>query len=307
MSIVLILTTFLLAFVCAIHEKIAVCICGIASRYQPESVARYVIGANENNFDFDVFLSLQTHDFHFSNHRGLHTKSTIFGDFDNNQIQDKATQIYMKNAHKFNGSIVVSTRQLRTIREYADELGVNELDRITQPDYWPIRGKVLGMFVNQEECAKSIIVKEFTSGKKYNYIIMSREDTFLYKVLNLTYISILLNGNNSIVTRRCLNWGGLATRMQVTTRAFGLLLYGSRTNFYRYLVDQDLKVFNTEDFEKKHVEWLHATPLEVSIEIMPVSISRYINQTTVCFINYEVQDNCVPIGYESFVQQNICA
>ena len=292
---------------CTGQPKIAICVAGLASRYQPESIAKNIIGANENDFDFDIFLSLQTKNVHFSGHRGLHTQSTIYTDLDHNQIQEIATKIYTDNSQKFNGFVTVSTRQIRTVREYANELGLNELDRISQGEYWGLRDKVFSMFENQEECAKSIIVKEFVTGKKYNFIIMAREDTYLFKPLNMTSVVSMLGKNCSIITRRCLNWGGLGTRMQVTTRRFGLLLYGSRTTFYKYLADQDMKVYNTEDLEKKHVEWLHGIPLEISIDLFPVSASRYINQTSVCFVGQEVQDNCIPKGYESFVQHNFCS
>jgi hypothetical protein len=288
-----------------LRPRVAVCVCGLASRFQPEHVAKHVIAANLDEFAFDVFLSLQTHEQHFSNNKGRHTKATAYANLDDDEIREHAVRIYLETATQFDGSIALSTRERKHVTEYASELGVAELDRFTQPNYWPLRGNIVAMLVNQEECARAIVASEVATSRRYAFIVMAREDTFLHKKLDLTQVIGLLERNCSLIARDCLSWGGISTRLQVTTRNFGLRLYQTRLDFYRYLCNAGLTVRNTEEFEKRQVAWLHGTPCNVSVELLPVAVSRYINQSAVCFIHIEV-DNCIPAGYEDFVADNIC-
>jgi hypothetical protein len=301
----LILSSLYVDFTYARLPRVAVCVCGMASRFQPESVAENLLAANEHEFDFDVFLSLQTASVHFSSPAGSSTKATAYTSMDNDQLYTSAMRVYSQHLRGENWSLTVSTRLLKSVEEYAAQLGVSELNGLSQGDYWVLRHKVFAMFINEEECARSIVVKEVGSRKLYDYIIMARDDTYVYRPIELARIVKLLNVDCTLITRDCLEWGGIATRMQVATRMFGLHLYETITEYYKFLIDHSRRDPNTEIFEKNHVEWVHGRACPVSVEILPVSVSRFINKTEICFIHYEI-DNCVPRDFQDFVRSRVC-
>jgi hypothetical protein len=296
----------LLTLVAAFRPRVAVCVCGVAARFQPESLAHNLLAFNEDHFDFDVFLSLQIKGQFFSNGAGRQTHPTIYTDLNQGQILNAASKAYAKYSRNFNWTITISTRELKTVQTYSADIGTPDLDRLTQDIYWNVRGNVFGMFVNEEECSREIIVREVEHRIKYDYIVMAREDTFLFRPMDLRPVVALLSPNCTLITRECLNWGGISTRLQVTSRGFGLHLYDTLTLYYKYLFDHALKHVNTESFLKHHVEWVHGKTCEVSIELLPVSVSRYINETEVCFTKYEVSDTCIPNGSKEFVNTHMC-
>ena len=148
-----------------------------------------------------------------------------------------------------------------------------------------------------------------------------------------------------ILSKQCLAWGGLNMRFYITNGKKGLKFLSSRISFYKQLITEkhvidhekmhrrhmhaqnlslmnptarmsfmtalmdDMRrerhISNPEQFDLQHAQNLSLEPCFIPVEQYPVAAARHTSNENYCFIKLEIL-NCVPRGYEAFVESREC-
>jgi hypothetical protein len=293
--------------------RVGVCVTGLQSRFQPETLITNLIKPNPN-FMFYLFLTLQVMDeFHFSTAMDNHTIASPYSSYSNQSLK---LLFQIHNVH------LVHIEQPRIFdqNQYKQLYNNISISIFTQKLYNFNRNKpkIFSMLVNQMICAKS--VSSFMKSSESNLVafILTREDTYIYNLINFTKLYNKLNSGCDLISRNVLAWGGISTRFIVANPQFGIAMYGSRTKFIQEMTYNNQRARNAETFETMHAHWTATNLINVTIignvviakkarlctlplSDIPVVVSQYQGPDMVCHPPLELHHEMPP-----FIRKNVC-
>jgi len=277
------------------YGPIAVCVTGQPARLQPEHLA-LLLRANEG-LRFDVFFHLANSSAAVFNTQPGAAHSTPYADLSPSEIIQRLEELIGPYAR----SVDVRWWVPRTANEWIRILKLTgePLARIWQ--YRRGQATILNMYRHHEECARQI------QGRYYSAVLSLREDTFLFRGIDLrAKLLPLLHQGCDVIARDCLSWGGLNMRMQALSSPALLL---GRLECYRSLYESASPKYikNPEQFEAYCARRQNLSTCLVSVEELPVSVMRYpAKGESLCFIPQEVDPKCVPKAYSAWTNKHLC-
>ena len=303
------------AVVAVAAPRVAVCVCGLLHRLQPESLAAMLFAPNAALFKFDAFFVLEPGPGRFSS--GVYgARPTPFATI----AKVEQARLRLKNLMTSLSPLAtlgkVEFFERVTAQSFAAQSNssVESVNVFQQAEYADLVDSLLSMLLKQVRCAVHVAHSEVTHSVRYDYIVMAREDTFLLQPMDMSLVVDKLHSSNcDFVSRDCIVWGGVCTRLQIGKRDFALRLYMSRKAFLMAVIrgESHPKPYNTEIFELLNIQWLNGSRCTLSPDFFGVTVSRYINETAICFPDYEVSQNprdlsCVPVSMKNQIRENIC-
>ena len=95
-------------------------------------------------------------------------------------------------------------------------------------------------------------------GFKFEFVVSTREDIYFFHPMDLGFLTQLLPVSNSssnchIISKGCLENGGINMRLQLMSRADALKVLGGRFPFYHALYGLNRSYKNPEQFELAQV------------------------------------------------------
>jgi hypothetical protein len=264
----------------------------------------------ENNtaFNFYIFINLQDSETIFTYRRPA--LNSHYADLPNENITSALVDLFLTdNSH------VVSVQYHKPLgkRQWLDILQVDRLDRMSQ--FVANQHIILNMYSYHEACGNQIREYEKDVSTQFQYIICTREDIYFFKPIDLNYLihKYMVKNHCGMLTKDCLNWGGVNMRFQLLNRDDGLK-YLRRIEFYKSMYSTNEVVMMPEAMELLQTRRLYIKLCNLSIEEYPVVAARfsYINRT-LCFTHPELKEYgvdspppCVPKDTMDFAIANIC-
>jgi hypothetical protein len=181
------------------------------------------------------------------------------------------------------------------------------------------------MYKHHEDCGQQIIQLESENDFKMDYIINTREDIYFFKPLDLTsLIGKHMTANTAVgqetnacdlLTKGCLDFGGLNMRLQLLRRSPSGIDYMSKVSFFKQMMKKNKQFENPERFEQYMAEKvLQMRACKLDVEEMAITAARlsYVN-LSVCFIHQELKllqpassPPCVPRAEMDFAIMHLC-
>lgn len=268
------------------------------------------LGLIENNpeLNFHIFINLQDSETIFTYRRPA--LNSLYSDLTNENITNMLVNLFSApNSHV----VDVQYHEPLGRRQWLDFLKKDRLDRISQ--FVSNQHIILNMYSYHEACSNQIQLYEKNTGTIFQYIINTREDIYFFKPIDLKYlIHKYVRGRKcNMLTKDCLNWGGVNMRFQLLSREHGLQ-YLRRIEFYSSMYSTNDVVVMPEAMELLQTQRLNIKLCNVSVEEYPVVAARfsYINRT-LCFTHPELKEYgvnspppCVPKESMDFAIANIC-
>ncbi len=324
-------TLFIYGSVLGIQERVAVCITGQIARWLPEQQIHGLIDSNPNYF-FSFFFVFQIKD---SQHpvsyhlEGPQNSSNIAM----NRFEDGIGNI--SDMYTRRNSELANIRFLKPFNDDEWKLYLNlnksqELDRIREISN---NNKiVLNIYRNQHECLVDILHKEHQRNEhedehkrhfKYDYFIFTREDIYYFHPMNLsTPIHLLKQRHHDVtasetthtchmITKDCLDWGGINMRVEITRKAEGYKIFGSRLHYYRKLYGSGGTVFNPEEFELTQLHAHKYNVCPVSVDVLGTAVARPSpnHPEGVCFFEVDLayEKPCYPLNLKEKIMTMRCS
>ena len=148
---------------------------------------------------------------------------------------------------------------------------------------------LLNFYRMQQACLQDILTHEKEINTNFDYFIFFPENAFYFHPINIT-VSVevlkrlgspkvansgpLLPGTDKpfchVLTKDCLEWGGLNRHFQMMRRKEGVPIYASRLRYYRNLYESQHLPFNKESFEMSHLQSLKLEKCTISVDLIPV-------------------------------------
>lgn len=307
--------------------RIAVCLSGQVTRWQPIHILNNLLLANPN-YHFYLFYNLQA-----SANKTFNIYSTDPElSFDVAPISklsmDEAITVLGTLFHQATNTQLASLTYVTSISKQGWQKRYNKshLDRIR--DHADIQSSILNMYAHQPRCIDQILQFEQSTQWTFHYIINTREDVFFFKPLDLRHLISLLrhpsplptnyepflhNKNYNISTtatcdipfKGCLNFWGFNMRFYVMLRPVAVKFLGERLSFYERLYAINRTVKNPEKFEYVQAFQQGFKGCKVPVDELPVTAIRHVKNGAFCFILLEYYQ-CVPQGSEALVKQRAC-
>lgn len=285
---------------------VAVCVSGQATRWMPHYLVEGLLEPNEN-FRFSLFFNIQA-----GSSQPIHSSGIGFA-------PTKMAAMNHPSAIDHLSKLLAPLKQVETVSlqyyrvedlDYWVKVVQGPLDRFKQKNMHhgtSIGVNIMNMYHAHVNCAQQIEDYERQQGGngtwKFDYLVSTREDAYLYTPLNLTRqvqrlrpdVHAKPNGEAKcdIVYRECLSWGGLNMRMQVMNRDAGLLMLGKRFVSYKQMRDGGWKPFNPEQFELFQTMLYNLEHCAVPVAEVPITAARHVANDSICFYEFERKD-CYP-------------
>jgi hypothetical protein len=302
---------------------IAICVTGQVGRLQPRHILMNLIHANPD-YIFHLYFVLQDYEQHDIPGSEEHMNF--------NTGHGYRPMHWLRKSHHENIALLIKmfslpnskTAYVEFVKFYSKEwwinfLNVKLLNRIYQ--YLENQHHILNMYNKQFICAEEIIKYENRQlHKHYDYIINTREDAYFFIPMNISFLvkQYIEVDKCHLLTKSCLDWGGINMRMQLLTRDEGISFIRERLSFYNVSYGKgdgtalfdDLMVYNPEMFELGQTIYYNITSCVVNIEAFPITAVRHTYQNHICFIHQELMDNnnneCYPKEKETFLFMHMC-
>lgn len=297
--------------------RLAVCISGQLSRWQPEHLLNGLLAANPG-FRFYLFYNLQEMKIPSNDGNGSVFSTDPELNFDVSPmaalfLPDAAAHIrrLLQPFRSYAQLASMAYWPWKSEKEWLDFFQQPSLDRIRDH-----RGKVqlsiLNMYVHHPRCAEQIKEYELRSGWQVDYIINTREDVYFFRPMSLQTIINRLSPTHvsgqprcDLPYKQCLSFWGFNMRFYLMHRVVGLNFLSKRLQFYGLLFQNNQTVRNPEKFEARQAAWLGYQGCPLSVEVMPVTAARHVRRGFFCFILLEYYQ-CMPKGMEAWIQQRSC-
>ena len=297
----------------AIKPSVAVCISGQPSRLWPRSLIENLVDANPL-YAFDVLLALGPIRVLVYNTVGLPARDNALRNMTHyrSPLADLAAedlrlvmQAFGSGRHAVH---VLDVTRDRDADEWRREMRTSKLGGIYM--YTSTQDGILNTYAHHASCARAIETLEDVRGRRFDYIISTRDDIYLIGPLKLLPL-LATDSTCDIYTKGCMGWGGLNDRFHILRRERGLALLASRLDFYRIVIhepptDRVHRTKNPERFEYQMTGWLGmrvctcpwdarsasvwnttARESRCTIEI-PVVAARFSSNGTACFMPKEL-------------------
>jgi hypothetical protein len=288
--------------------RIATCISGQSSRWQPHHIIENLFVPNRGRFHFFLFFNIQN--------------STVFNTDVGNTFSPSITSrfSYLETVNYINDLLQGSTAVIAQLeftetisnKTFLRAFDVPALDRITQ--YTAVQSTILNMYSHQVKCIRQLLKYEAQNNLTFDFIISTREDVFFFRPLNLSTILPGLRSNLSdfssknkcdIFFKRCRNFWGFNMRFYILSREVGIKFLGNRFSFYKYLYSINRTIENPERFELSEATALKLIGCPVPVENFPITAIRHFQNGQLCFVWFEI-DRCVPQDFHEFSRNHMC-
>merc|ERR1711971_538024 len=159
--------------------------------------------------------------------------------------------------------------------------------------------RMLNMWASQVNCSHQISDYEEKHTFEYSRIVNTREDIFFFK--DMDFAELFHDYKEcDLITKNCLEWGGINMRFHVYTSDKGKDLMGNRIQFYK-----EHSAFNTEIWEELQANHTLMKICRLTIDKIPVTAVRPMG-SGFCFLDFEVAKGCVPEDSTDLVLENMC-
>jgi hypothetical protein len=285
---------------CIGKVKVAVCITGQLDRWLPEEhISNLVRNNPEYYFSFFFTFQIMDRDHPVSYHlKSNMTEHSFYSEMGTKKLLSHISEMYSQANSEFSGISFELPYSASRWEHILLNSSSDKLNRISR--YAARQTMILNMYKNQVSCVQRIVDKERHDGFRYDYIIWTREDLVYFHPLNISIPIQMLDKEEecNLVAKQCLEWGGIAMRMEVTKRDVGIKVIGGRLNFYQSLYALNKSVHNPEIFEKVELESIGLKLCGLSVEVMGVTSGRALGDgKSYCFLSLEIQsvdEFCVP-------------
>ena len=302
--------------------KVAVCIRGQLNQLQPNFLYKHLIQSNPS-VDFYLFYNLQTSSSDNKKAAVINSYS-IFTESNANNMRYRLQKLILRSSS--NGFIV----SLELVASKSEEYWLNyirrkypwveRLDRFLLYDHSTPTSSlhrkvftgnevsILNLYYSQAMCTDQIVAFEKQNSFKFDAVISTRADAFLFHPVNYTDLktAYLSQQQCKLVSKNCTSWGGLNMQFQLFDRDLAMTLLGSRLNNYVKLYAEDVRLFDPEVFEKYQLDTLGVSYCQVPVEQLPVAAVRPKHDGKFCFEKREVMFSCFPASAQSLVEQSLC-
>lgn len=262
---------------------------------------------NNRDFFFHIFYNLQDSATVFTYRRPAF--DSTYADKANENISHDLRELFSTDNSRV---ALVLFHEPQGKQHWKTFLSQQRLDRISQ--FRPNQHNILNMYSYHEACSNQIPLYEQEKRLTFRYIINTREDIYFFKPIDIRFlVTQYLHGSQcGLLTKGCLNWGGVNMRLQILHRDDGLK-YLKRISFYKSMFDTGDVVVMPETMELLQTERLGIKLCNMSIEEFPVVAGRYsyINRT-LCFTHQELKSYdlhsppCVPTAHMDFAITHLC-
>lgn len=297
--------------VCDGRDKIAVCVTGQVGRLIPDYFVDGLILANPN-YDFHLL-------FYLYQSPAIYTTKHIIEDTIYQNMTGAEIRMSLHGMFALPNSVVegVFLNRLLSKSEWKQRTNLGSFDLFQQ--FKKMGHVMLNMYQHHEDCAIQIDAIEMQRGIKFAYIISTREDLYFFKPLSLNYLieRYIMSNSCELLTKGCLDFGGLNMRLQVIdARNNSKSSYYLRkvSRFIEFIRDKKGPFLNPERFEQYLAEDVNKWKVcKISVEEYPVTAARlsYVNRS-VCFVHQELKQfggsdpPCVPQDAMDFAIMHLC-
>jgi hypothetical protein len=281
------------------RKSVAICICGQIARWMPEGSINGLVHDMNKNFDLYFFYKL-----------GKHAQKTVYSTRPDMATTTSSPMYSLSKANITNTLLGMLTGEnsylaslwidhhQRPAAYWRKLMAVAKLDRIIQ--YQHNQENILDMYKHQVDCAQQISLYEKESmNQKFDHVIFTRDDAYYFKPVDLNVLQRHLTNEDidcHLVSKNCLQWGGINMRWQMMNREHLENFYGSRLDFYEHMIATNNSVHNPEMFEKLQLEkHLGLKACNVSVDDVPVTAARYSTSKD----NKKIGDLCLLFPYET--------
>lgn len=307
-------------------NKFAICVTGPLDSWLPK---QHLVNLVQNNPDahFSFFFTFQAQPsppLHQNNHSMPSRVSTNFAIH------------YISELYTTDNSAFVELRFVkgydlndwkRFFRFTPDDS--RKLDRIPTSNNSELEAanvNFLNSFRLQQACLQDIVSYEREVNVNFDYFIFFPSDAFYFHPISLSVPIEMLKHQRTlkqsyskhvcnVVTKDCLEWGGMGHHFQMMHRKEGIPIYASRLRYYRSLYDAQTLPFNKESFELLHLQSLKLEKCAISVDLIPVTAGVPAStKEGVCLTEVAVQnpfqllpnDFCVPLVSVKQVRSLLC-
>lgn len=289
-----------------IASKIAVCVGGQLARWLPEHIVNGLILSNPQ-YTFNTFVNIQfrtqRHPIVYNTDSHLTFHPSNLTELAQGKILEYISDLYFHP----NSNLVSITYTTADKKEdwENDSILHGNIDRIVQ--YKATQSSILNMYLHQENCLNQIRNFERRKNFTFDYVLGTREDIFYFSPVNLTFLLENMQKEGCVIaTKECLTWGGINMRWQLFTRNATDYFYGKRFEYYRYLQDNNIVVYNPEQFEHRQAQFYQLKICQYFSHQIPNAVARHVKDGQFCFFKAEIIDNCVPSVNNTFVNDHHC-
>ena len=310
-------------------KRIAICVSGQISRWQPEFLFQNLIHVNPDQQLF-LFFNLQTNNGtnHALHSSGIGFQPTKMSVMNNTEIQTHLNELLNASKHT---EIVSINKHYVMSREHFVTVVNGPLDRLKQfnmRDYHPsgISVNIMNMYQAHINCADQILayeqektleVNKNLTAWRFDYIISTREDAYFYTPMNISALlpqlrlfhnptptTVTTDGNHGkcdIIFKNCLTFGGFNMRLQLFNRDSGIIMLGNRFKFYSIMHQAGWKTVNPECYEMMEAGMYDVIDCKVDIDYIPVTAARHLKDGDICLYDFENRE-CYPTAVEENIK-----
>ncbi len=296
---------FILIFVFLIYGftsckclKVAMCITGMAARFQPHHLENFF--KLNSDISFHLFYRFQDDSsLVYSYYDNFKYDSSVFSAYNKTYFKIKLFEAYnnLTNVHIES----INYTKPKSKEEWKKIIGPNMNVIVSTSS---IQSNVLNTYDKIDHC--SVDIREFKSrnNAEFDYLIQTREDIFLFKLFKLHDV-ISKYHKCDWIGKSCLSWGGLSQRFNIMPFSVGLKFISSKIDYFKQLADKNEYAENTEIFDFKYSKFIGMKTCLVSIDDVPATAARHTHNGSFCFTPGEVKD-CYPNDYQKFVAYHAC-
>jgi hypothetical protein len=297
------------------RKRIAVCVSGQLSRWIPETAVKFLLEHNQQ-YEFTFFYNLQYHtsnmSYIFSTDPHISFHPTKFVTMKQSDVFDYIHTLY---GHLNNTNVAsITFVPPRSLHDWETNILRHKADRISQ--YATMQHVILNFYSHQVRCIHQVQEYEQLRHTKFQYVLQTREDIYYFQPVSLDYlVSHLKNPDNledtgnlqcDLITKDCLQWGGMNMRWQLMTREASNSVMLKRIEYYFHLMNTSQVIYNPEQYESQQMKFYKLRICEFLANYIPNAVGRHVKDDQICFLKPETIDNCIPSDNVSYVQQNFC-
>lgn len=281
------------------RHKVAVCVGGQVERWLPRYLFDDMILPNPE-FDFHLFYNLQQSNFYHSSQEShvIYNTDVNFTYFPSpmSYMQRRESINFLWNLYNNQESQNLKHIELNYFPFINETELVHRFNFLSPPfvqieQYKEQQVSILNMYYHQFECVEQIEEFSLMNNVTFQFIIVTREDIWFWKSLNLTELIPLFlpkrgavsTGACDLLTKDCLSWGGLNMRMYIMPYEKGLTMLRTKFEYYSYLQSNNITYYNPEEFELGQTRHYHVRACARPLSKMPVTAVRHMSNFSICF------------------------
>lgn len=288
--------------------RIAVCVSGQVTRWQPQHLSDGLLAANPA-YRFYLFYNLQES-------KNLSAAANIYSTDPHLSFEvSPMARLSMAEAAAHIDRLLHGNAQLasmayvgsKSAAEWQAHFNVSALDRI-RDHTGSIQSSILNMYAHQPRCMEQIELFERSAGWRFAYVLNTREDVYFFRPLQLSsLLPMLVAGQCDLPYKGCLNFWGHNMRFYAMRRQVAGRYLSSRLAFYQRLYAMNRTVKNPEKFELLQARSQGFQGCKLTVEQLPVTAVRHVAEGQFCFILLEYYQ-CLPQGqeFEELIKQRAC-